>query len=234
MSEGWIKIHRRLIDWEWFNDINTCHLFFYLILKANYKDKSWRGILIKRGQLVTSFQSLSEAMPLSIQQIRTCLGRLKSTGEVTSKPTNKFTILTIEKYNDYQSDDEEVTSTATFNQQTNNIQSTTTKERKKERKKETKEKLPLPDWLPKQDGNDYLDMRELKNKYPTDRAKQMVITKLDKLKKQRHCPSKVLQKSIVNNWTDVFATKESKQETTRDDLIDFRDTDEYKELANGT
>ena len=108
-------------------------------------------------------------------------------------------------------------------------------ESKAESKREkTKEKLPLPDWLPKQDWNDYLDMRELKNKYPTDRAKQMVIVKLDELRSQSHCPSKALQQSIINNWTSVFATKESKQETIRDDLIDFRDSDEYKELANGT
>ena len=110
------------------------------------------------------------------------------------------------------------------------------KVKKNIKKKHTKpkEKLPLPDWLPKQDWNDYLDMRRLKNKYPTDRAKQMVIIKLDELRSQSHCPSKALQQSIINNWTSVFATKESKQKVVRDDLIDFRDTDEYKELANGT
>ncbi len=128
MAEGWVKIHRRLIEWEWFGDINTCHLFLYLVLKANHKDKSWQGIDIKRGQLVTSFQSLSEAMPLSIRQIRTSLDKLKSTGEVTSKATNKFTILTIEKYSEYQGIEGEVTSKATNKRQTNDKQMATTKE----------------------------------------------------------------------------------------------------------
>lgn len=130
---GWIKLHRKMIEWEWFTDVNTCHLFLYLLLKANHKDKKWRGLLIKRGQFLTSLKTLTEVLPLSTQQIRTALLKLESTGEVTSQATNRNRLLTIVKYEEYQASDSEVTSQATNKQQTDNKQITTTKEYKKEK-----------------------------------------------------------------------------------------------------
>ncbi len=143
MSEGWIKLHRKFLKWEWFDDINTCHLFLYISLKVNYEDKAWHGIIVKRGQLITSLKSLSRDTGLSIQNIRTSLDKLKSTGELTDQSTNRFRLLTIVKYEEYQSRDMEVTSQSTSkltsNQQATNKQLTTTKEIKeiKEEKKES-------------------------------------------------------------------------------------------------
>lgn len=102
MSGGFITLHRRILEWEWYSDANTCRLFFHLLLSANHKDKKWQGKEIKRGQLVTGLHSLSEQTGLSIQQIRTSMNRLKSTGEITSKATNKFSLVTVVKYNSYQ------------------------------------------------------------------------------------------------------------------------------------
>ncbi len=56
--EGWIKLHRQFINWEWYKDINTCKLFLHLILSANHKDKKWRSKMIKRGQLITGRKTL--------------------------------------------------------------------------------------------------------------------------------------------------------------------------------
>jgi hypothetical protein len=36
---GWIKIHRSILEWEWYEDTNTFRLFMHLILKANHKDR---------------------------------------------------------------------------------------------------------------------------------------------------------------------------------------------------
>ena len=102
MCNGWIKLHRKILDWEWFTSPSTLQLFIYLLLRANKEDKKWRGILIKRGQLVTSVATISEETKLSTQQVRTSLNRLKSTNEITSKTTNKFTLVTVCKYESYQ------------------------------------------------------------------------------------------------------------------------------------
>jgi hypothetical protein len=88
---GWIKIHRSILDWEWYEDTNTFRLFMHLILKANHKDKNYKGKLIKRGCLVTGRDLLSVETGLSVQQIRTCLERLKLTNEITIKTNSKGT-----------------------------------------------------------------------------------------------------------------------------------------------
>jgi hypothetical protein len=63
---GFIKLHRQLLDWEWYSDNNTFRVFIHCLLKANYKDKNWKGIQIKRGQFVTSTSKLSTELGLSI------------------------------------------------------------------------------------------------------------------------------------------------------------------------
>ena len=53
---GFIKIHRSLLEWEWWDDINTFRLFITILLLANWKDKRWHGKLIRRGSLWTSIR----------------------------------------------------------------------------------------------------------------------------------------------------------------------------------
>lgn len=138
MDKGWIKLHRSLLDWEWYEDKNVSRLFIHLLLTANFEDKNWRGVVIKRGQIVTSNENLSKSTGLTIQQIRTAIKKLKSTGELTSKSTNAFTLLTIENYSIFQEKEDSITSgitsEATNEQQTDNKRVTTTKEVKNIRK----------------------------------------------------------------------------------------------------
>lgn len=102
---GWIKIHRSLLDWEWYDDINTCRLFLHLLLKANFEQKKWHGVTIERGQVVTSLNTLSEETGLTRQQVRTALTHLISTHEITQEITHQYTTITICKYDSYQGED---------------------------------------------------------------------------------------------------------------------------------
>lgn len=133
---GWIKIHRKILDWEWYNDTNTFRLFMHLILKANHKDKKYRGILVKAGSFLTGRELLSIETGLSIQQVRTCLERLKSTNEITINSSRQGTIIQIVKYKDYQITTNEITT----NQPQDNQQVTTNKNIKNE--KEEKSVIP--------------------------------------------------------------------------------------------
>lgn len=100
--EGYILLHKKMQKWQWYQDSQTVHLFLHLLLSASFENKNWKGIEIKRGQAVSGLTSLKENTGISVQSLRTCLDRLKSTGEITVKSTNKFSIITIVKYNDYQ------------------------------------------------------------------------------------------------------------------------------------
>lgn len=136
---GYIKIHRSLLDWEWWDDINTFRLFMTILLMANWKSKKWHGKRIKRGQLWTSIESLSEKSGLTFQQTRTALDKLISTGEITSRATNEGRLITVVNYGVYQSDDvgatNESTNKSTNKQQTYNKPITTTEEREERYKK---------------------------------------------------------------------------------------------------
>ncbi len=106
---SYVKIDRNILDWEWWSDMNTCRLFFYMILKANWKDSSFKGINILRGSFVSSLAKLSEGTNLTVDEVRTALKHLKSTNEITSKSYGKFTIFTINNYNTYQDNTEKLT-----------------------------------------------------------------------------------------------------------------------------
>lgn len=100
--QGWIKLHRKLIDWEWFHEPKMVQLFIYLLLSANHEPKLWQGVPIARGQVVTGLASLKAATGLSTQSLRTCLSRLEKSQNLTSKSTNRFRIITICNYETYQ------------------------------------------------------------------------------------------------------------------------------------
>lgn len=81
---------------------NMAHLFIHLVLNANTEDNKWRGIQVKRGQLVTGRKKLRENTGISEQSIRTCLKRLVNSGEITIKPTRLFSIITLCNYDKFQ------------------------------------------------------------------------------------------------------------------------------------
>ena len=132
--EWFIQIHRQMLEWEWYDDINTKVLFIHLLIKANWSDKQWRWIDIKRSELLTGRIALAKETWLTQQQVRTSLDKLKSTNEITIKITNKYSIIKLTNYNSYQWDNQQTTEQSTNNQPTSNQQVTTTNNIKKNNK----------------------------------------------------------------------------------------------------
>jgi len=138
MSIGFIKLHRKIIEWEWYSDVNVCRVFLHLLLTANFENKKWQGIDISRGQVITSLEKLGKSTTLTIQQVRTALTKLKSTHEITIKSTKLHTFITLTNYNLYQDrivesntpDNTPYNNSSTDDQQRINKESTTTKEGK--------------------------------------------------------------------------------------------------------
>lgn len=105
MQKGFIKLHRRMTDWEWYDDPNTMRLFIHCLLRANHQDNNWRGILVKRGTFLTSLETLSKEMKLSISQIRTSIKKLEKTNEIASLSQARSRVITIVEYDAYQAND---------------------------------------------------------------------------------------------------------------------------------
>ena len=124
MNAGFILLYRQITEWEWYRNPNTFRVFLHCLLMANFTDGRFEGKPVNRGQFVTSLPSLAKQTSLSIQQVRTALDHLKSTGEITDKAYSKYRVITVVKYDDYQKDNRQNNSQSTDNQQADNRQST--------------------------------------------------------------------------------------------------------------
>lgn len=111
---------RSLTSWEWYSDANTTRLFLHLLLTANYEAKQWQGIIVDRGQRIASYGKLAEETGLSVQSIRTAMGRLKATGEVTHEQHSKYGLYTLKNYESYAGANSQDNTQVTAGQHTSN------------------------------------------------------------------------------------------------------------------
>lgn len=230
MTEGgFIKIDRKILEWEWYKKSNTKVLFLHMLWKANWKDGKFQGIDIPRGSFVSSYPKLSDELGLTVNKIRTALEHLQSTGEITVKAYTKFSVFTVNNYCSYQDTNSQSTgniidkpqtdnSQFTDKPQSNHIQITTIEERKKERMEEVKKKkesAPSPKVYFEDDEKmnstfaDFVEMRKkLKNGAMTERAITMMIKKIKAM--DRDTAIAQMEQSIVNNWKDLYPLKDNK------------------------
>lgn len=221
METGWIKIHRKLLEWEWYRDTNMVRLWIHLLLNANIKDRKWKGKVIPKGSLVTSLTDLSDKTGMSKQELRTCIKRLKKTKEITCSPTNRYTIVTICNYEAYQVYDGELqhagqqpgNTQTTHGQHTNNTPII-------EEGKEIKEEKEYFDSLRfdlKRFGDDWaaligqwLYFQYANGKpFKTQSSVNLMVNKLVKLSNNDINTARlIVEQSMANNWSGLFALKD--------------------------
>jgi hypothetical protein len=183
---GWIKLHRQIIEWEWFSDTNTFRVFLQLLLKANHKEKKYRGMVLKVGTIITSREILAFETRLSIQQVRTALDKLKSTNEITIKTSSQGTIIEVVNYAKYQL----VTNEVTIKEPTSNQQVTTNKNEKKEK---NEKEVILDSWI---------EYRKSAKKTLTQQSIKSILVKMENYTNEQ-CKF-VINKSIEQGWQGLF------------------------------
>ena len=98
---GFVKLDRRYLNWRWLPDENVCQVYLYLLLRANFQDKELYQYIIHKGELLTSYAVISEALKKSPQQIKRVIAKLKKTGEVDAKRLANGLLIKMLKYNDF-------------------------------------------------------------------------------------------------------------------------------------
>ena len=154
----YVKISRKILEWEWYTDINTKVLFLHILLKANWKQGRFQGTEVPRGSFVTSQQNLALETGLTLKNVRTALKHLENTGEVAVNRHPKFSVITIKNYDKYQSGGSQVA----VEGQSGGSQVATIEERKKERKQQYN-KTPKGDYESSTPDSIYATIRELYN-----------------------------------------------------------------------
>lgn len=134
IENGYIKLYRSFLQWEWHDDQSMVTVFLHCILLANWKSKQWHGQSIPRGTFITSIINLASTCGLAPNTVRSCLKRLQDTGELTVQTSRKGTKITVNNYANYQVTGSSVVQNMSHDLNNNlNNRLNTTKNIKKER-----------------------------------------------------------------------------------------------------
>lgn len=97
-KDGFIKLSRRLTDWEWADDPSMLAVWVHCLLAANWRDYRYHGETIPRGCFLTSCRAFGERVGLSESTIRRCFDRLESGGEIDRQVTHRGTLVKVRNY----------------------------------------------------------------------------------------------------------------------------------------
>lgn len=197
--DGWIKIHRQLLEWEWYDDMKVFRLFIHCLLKANHADKKYKGQLVKRGTFLTSRDLLSRETGLTIREVRTALNKLISTNELTNVSTRKGSVIAVINYDKYQK-----ATNKKANERPTSDQRATTNKNDKNDKNDKNNNISDFDKAFKE----FEKMRVKISAPLTERSRKIIMTKLQKLAvDDEQKKIEILEQSIVNCWKDVYPLK---------------------------
>lgn len=102
MHRGFITLHRKFLDFEWYQDGNTMRVFIHCLIKANFQNKKWHGIEIERGSFLTSIDTLKNELKLTCKKVRTSLTKLEKSENLAIKTTNRYSVISVCNYDTYQ------------------------------------------------------------------------------------------------------------------------------------
>jgi len=217
-GESYVPLFRSLLNHRYMADAHKFQFWVWCLLKATYKERKVlignQTIELQPGQFIFGRKEAAKALGTTERKIRTLLEFFSSYTEekLTIKTTNRFSIITVINYTTY------MEKVKQFDQQ-NDQHTTSTRpahdhkqEGKRKKKNKTSSDFSLPDWVPGEDWDGYVEMRDKIKKPMTARAKTMAVKELIKLKESGNDPGEVLRQSVFNSWQGLFAVKNKPQD----------------------
>lgn len=110
--EGWIKIHRKMLDNPIIGkDSDYLSVWIYLLLNATHKEipALFKGkrITLKQGQLITGRKSMSDKLKISESKIYRIINEFKSEQQIEQQTSNKNSLITILNWDRYQQNEQQ-------------------------------------------------------------------------------------------------------------------------------
>jgi len=229
MADGWISIHRSLINnWVWEDKpFDRGRAWVDLILMANWKDNKFllgnELMMVERGSFITSELKLMDRWGWGKEKTRKFLKLLESDGMIIKKADRKKTTIIIVNYSVYQplSNDNQTTDRprADHEQTTDRPRADTNNKDNKENKEKKDNNRAKPkgfsylingyteDENLKISINDFIEMRKKNKKNMTEKALELMLKKLDGLADNEVDKKLILDQSIENCWQGIFPLK---------------------------
>ena len=212
-NNGWIKLHRKLLD----NPVvmkDTDHLavWIYLLLNASHTEYpvlfKGKKIMLQPGQLITGRKSIASTLCISESKVRRILDLFEIDQQIERQKSNKNSLVSIRNWDKYQIFDQQNDQQPTNNRPTTDQQPTTNKKIKNIKKvKEDKEIIYSDSPELNEAIISFIDYRKSIKKPMTDRAVTLLLGKLNKLSNSIPEQIEILNQSIMNGWQGVFPLK---------------------------
>ncbi len=103
--QGYIKLHRKILDNGVFADAELLKVFVWCILKANTTPNVVYGRKVDVGQFITGRITASEELYLKPSTIYKRLQKLKAQGYIDISSNTKNSLITVVNFKSYQLDD---------------------------------------------------------------------------------------------------------------------------------
>ena len=208
-NNGWIKLHRKIIDSAVFENPKILKLWIWCLCKASHKGyESMVGnqiVVLQEGQFIFGRKKASSELNIKESMVYKYIKLLEKLEMINIKSNNKFSIITIEKWAFYQFDNDEE------EQQRNN--KGTTKEQQRNTNKNVKNVKNVKEIIYSDvpELNEaiiaFIDYRKGIKKPMSDRAITLLLGKLNKLSNSVQEQIEILNQSILNGWQGIFPLK---------------------------
>ena len=212
-NNGWIKLHRKLLDNPVvMKDSDHLAVWIYLLLNASHTEYpvlfGGKKISVKAGQLIRGRKSIASTLRISESKVRRVLDLFEIDQQIDRQRSNKNSLVSILNWDKYQIFDQQIDQQATNKRPTTDQQATTNKNNKNIKNiKECKEIIysDVPEL------NEaiiaFIEYRKTIKKPMSDRAITLLLGKLNKMSNSVQEQIEILNQSILNGWQGIFPLK---------------------------
>jgi hypothetical protein len=218
---GYFLVYRGLHDKPLFKSnqpFSRFEAWLDVIELANFSESSFRHnstvFPIPRGAVGTSYRSLAKRWRWSVDRVIRELKLWSGQGMVALDTRHGYLHVTVCNYEQYQSP-HDADATAARHAHDADATCTSTNQKKEKKEKHKEPPAPLPDWLPLDAWNAYLEVRQKLRVPNTANATTLLLAKLTALRKEGHDPKKVIEQSIERGWRSLFQPKGDPYENSR-------------------
>lgn len=105
-DKSWIKLYRKILKSPIWENEKALKVWIWCLIKATYEERiqlvGQQEVLLQKGQFVFGRKKASKELQMSESMVYRYMKVLEKLQMLNIKPNNKFSIVTIEKWEDYQ------------------------------------------------------------------------------------------------------------------------------------
>lgn len=223
MTGGYIKLYRQLLENPVVcKDADHYAIWGYLLLSATHDNYDVvfgkERITLKPGQLITSRKSISEQFHINESKCERVLTLFKNEQMIEQQSSSKNRLITIQKWIDYQSLEQQNEQQVNNNRTTSEQQVNTNKNVKNNNTQKNVKKKDIDVFIEFANGDAELlealmlfeQMRIDKKKPMTPGAQKLLVNKLIEFRTNGEDIVECLKTSVINSWLSVYPSKNKK------------------------